>query len=407
MPNTNNLDQEIEEGLAQAEKMLRVEKNMNAISEINIDELPEMALPIYMRLQENISDENWDEVVQLAQALKVLAPKIFAFDQLITQVNNKIEKKKQKKERQEELALQKEKDNLRQVEEDVKAQLADTGHKSISSENAEATKKTPAVMDVAQPKKQSQPKLAWGLAILFGILSFVAGYMYMEANNRADSIYSRYQDAKDTITEQENTLAGQENTIVEQASFLSVQDHIVGFFSSNNVDVISPGFGSLTDENWRYLLDDVDEDNVMALLEHVSFFQDRTDFLLTVKFENPGDIEKLEKIMYGVVFREKDDTYFLLAIKPKQNEWVLISVSDGVDEPVAGGELENFNAEEGGWNSILLATDASKGYLFINGQLQSQMDLSANISEGIVDIFSSCDEKIYYKNLTLWHYREN
>ena len=60
MPNTNhNLDKEIEEGLAQAEKMLRVEKNMSAISEINIDELPEIAQPTYNSLQESLKEENW------------------------------------------------------------------------------------------------------------------------------------------------------------------------------------------------------------------------------------------------------------------------------------------------------------------------------------------------------------
>ena len=55
MPNTNTLNQEIEAGLAQAEKMLRVEKNMSALSEINIDELPEAAQPVYQLLRENLA----------------------------------------------------------------------------------------------------------------------------------------------------------------------------------------------------------------------------------------------------------------------------------------------------------------------------------------------------------------
>jgi|APSaa5957512622_1039677.scaffolds.fasta_scaffold101493_1 hypothetical protein len=126
MPNTSdNLEKEIEAGLAQAEKMLRVEKNMKAISEINIDELPEMARPVYISLQENIIDENWEEIDRLAQALKLLAPNFTVTNQIITNARNEIKQKEEETKKQEELARQAKRDKLLQEQNAISAQLAE------------------------------------------------------------------------------------------------------------------------------------------------------------------------------------------------------------------------------------------------------------------------------------------
>lgn len=195
MPNTNhNLDKEIEEGLAQAEKMLRVEKNMSAISEINIDELPEIAQPTYNSLQESLKEENWAEVERLAQALKLLMPTSAKADKFNKQVQHKIKK------------TEGEENTLKKTEE---YQNASKNRDLDLGKEENLGKQYPDVPE----KKNPKGKLAWVFVAVFGILSLVMGVLYLNANNDADRYQRRYGDAKNTISDYENTLAAQEYLI--------------------------------------------------------------------------------------------------------------------------------------------------------------------------------------------------
>jgi hypothetical protein len=408
----DNLNQEIEEGLAQAEKMLRIEKNMSAISEMNIDELPEMALPVYMSLQENIADENWEEVIQLAQALKVLAPKVSVFDQLITEADNKIEQKKQEEERQAELALQKEKDRLRQEQEDMEAQLADTEHKSISSENVDTTKKTPIVMDVVQPQKQSQPKLAWGLTILFGILSLVAGYMYVEANNRADRYYSRYRDEKETNSALETDLEETLDTANKILDAYSAQETaVVALMPNPNYEtVFGPKHGSLEhdgDSTINTFLDIIDiENDLGTAMDFMGL--DHRDFVITTKFKNPYDA-KTNDWDYGILFRKNDEKDKLVLKISSDERWYLYYTDVDGWHKISDGTLKNLGISNGEWNSIVLIAKNKKGYFFLNDKFISVLDLSPITSTGMIDIGSGISsgstvigKSTEFSNFTIW-----
>ena len=143
MPTPNNLEKEIEAGLAQAEKMLRIENNLSAIAEIEFNDLPEMAQPIYKSLQENLANENWTEVESLANALKHLAPNFTVADKVIAKSRNEIQRIAEEERQEKMQTIDVNRTKLLQEREKIEEQLTELEKQEneLFSEGRKKTKK--------------------------------------------------------------------------------------------------------------------------------------------------------------------------------------------------------------------------------------------------------------------------
>ena len=298
-----------------------------------------------------------------------------------------------------------------------KVALAEDKRKSENFQNTETQisdteyKRAPDIDGVPNKTAPIWTKLSWGLVAILGVLSIVAGYMYFQANARADANMEKYQDAQseiyqkeDLIQEKDLSLSELEDKVDEQASFLSIQDHILGFLTSDNVITVGMESGTLTEEEWRFLLLEVDDEDVDTRFAQVLLFiMDRADFMATVKFENPQDLDNYgdSDIKYGVIFRDAEDAGLLLIVFPQAQHWALIDTADE-NEVLMEGDIDSINRKAEEENSILLVTDGDVGYFYFNGYFISELDLSSNVESGKIDIFTSCEDPVSFQDFSIW-----
>lgn len=132
---------------------------------------------------------------------------------------------------------------------------------------------------------------------------------------------------------------------------------------------------------------------------------DVSDFILQVEFINP--YSATEGIWdYGVVFRfgEADEHYRLILVST--GEWYL---SPGPNEPIASGVVEDIRTGGGQRNSITLVVMGDKGYLGVNGDFVSALDLSDISQSGDIAVGSSFFQGSFvegavtgYEDLVIW-----
>jgi serine/threonine protein kinase len=105
------------------------------------------------------------------------------------------------------------------------------------------------------------------------------------------------------------------------------------------------------------------------------------DFVADVRFTNPYAADEKDWD-YGFIFRENNNAEYHLVLR-SQRSWVLLHRPAGEESStVDSGALSSLNIGDGESNTLRLVASGSRGFLLVNDELISELDLSQNNEAG-------------------------
>ncbi|MCB9420656.1 MAG: protein kinase [Ardenticatenaceae bacterium] len=112
------------------------------------------------------------------------------------------------------------------------------------------------------------------------------------------------------------------------------------------------------------------------------------NFIATAEFGNPYALSS-GSWDAGFTFRDADtDNQFWFVVE-SSGDWSFINRVDGDDNFLAEGTVDNLNTGDKESNALQIIALNDRGYTFINGQLASELDLSARNQSGDVTVVTT------------------
>jgi serine/threonine-protein kinase len=110
------------------------------------------------------------------------------------------------------------------------------------------------------------------------------------------------------------------------------------------------------------------------------------DLIIEARFFNPYSASQ-GSWDYGFILRHAEkNTHFRFVIKSEKS-WALVNnTGDPAGVIIAQGELPSLDVSENGSNLIKLIFQGDRGWLFLNGELITELDLSARMNPGAIFI---------------------
>ncbi len=91
---------------------------------------------------------------------------------------------------------------------------------------------------------------------------------------------------------------------------------------------------------------------------------------------------------YGFILRNTQDFPFVQVVVDNYGRWALITGDDAPYNEVATGPLKRFNTNAGGRNHLRVVAIRDRGWLFVNGDFVSTLDLSSVTHAGDVAVIT-------------------
>ena len=112
-----------------------------------------------------------------------------------------------------------------------------------------------------------------------------------------------------------------------------------------------------------------------------------TNMILEATFINPYSATS-NSWDYGFILRNDRDSAFIQVVVSSYGGWELLTGDDAPYNRVAGGTLGRFNTSAGGRNHVRVVAIWGRGWLFVNGEFVSRLDLSGVTREGDVAVMT-------------------
>ena len=133
---------------------------------------------------------------------------------------------------------------------------------------------------------------------------------------------------------------------------------------------------------------------------------DVESFGVHVEFGNPYKATSAAGFDFGILFRLGQATHFRVIVTSNE-AWYL---TPGSGDPIDQGSLPNVDTSATGSNSMDLIVDGDTGYLGVNGDFVTKLDLSSTTGKGDVAIGTAFFADNFkdgatttYKNFTVWN----
>ena len=115
------------------------------------------------------------------------------------------------------------------------------------------------------------------------------------------------------------------------------------------------------------------------------------DIVVEATFVNPYSAAS-NKWDYGFILRKNRDAPFIQIVITSDRRWSLVAGDEPPREVIGGGTLRNFDTSAGGRNHLRVVALKERGWLFINGEFVSTLDLSSVTGAGDVAVITGAFE---------------
>ncbi|MEZ4641319.1 MAG: serine/threonine-protein kinase [Chloroflexota bacterium] len=150
------------------------------------------------------------------------------------------------------------------------------------------------------------------------------------------------------------------------------QENAITTYQDFTVWPLNPVAGPLSGE-----LTHIDDGLVKAISSDV----DQQNFIATVTFQNPYALTT-GSWDYGFTFRRMDVGEQMWLIVSSSAAWNLVDRRAGEDIFLSDGTLSDLDTDAQGTNQIILIALDEQGYLLVNGQFVSALNLSSRMASG-------------------------
>ena len=115
------------------------------------------------------------------------------------------------------------------------------------------------------------------------------------------------------------------------------------------------------------------------------------DIVVEATFVNPYSAAS-NKWDYGFILRKNRDAPFIQIVITSDRRWSLVAGDEPPREVIGGGTLRNLDTSAGGRNHLRVVAIKERGWLFINGEFVSTLDLSSVTGAGDVAVITGAFE---------------
>ena len=115
------------------------------------------------------------------------------------------------------------------------------------------------------------------------------------------------------------------------------------------------------------------------------------DIVVEATFVNPYSAAS-NKWDYGFILRKNRDAPFIQIVITSDRRWSLVAGDEPPREVIGGGTLRNLDTSAGGRNHLRVVAIKERGWLFINGEFVSTLDLSSVTGAGDVAVITGAGD---------------